>query len=307
VYRKLIVPLDGSSFAEYALATAARLAKASGAEIQLLTVHFPSLFAFDRGAHYDELLRSEERAYLARIGTMFRAETDVTVHGAIRDGVPAEAICEYADWFGDALIVMTTHGRTGVNRAWVGSVADAVMKHSNHAVLMLRPPKAAAPWTGAATADYHRVLVPLDGSAFAEIALAHGVRLAELFGAKLELLRVAEIPQPFVVPFTAPPYAGVPMVPTETIDSIVQHATGYVNDVASRVRAEHPQLIVVTDLVASETPALSIVDIAEQHGVDLVAMATHGRGVSRLVVPSVADKVLRGGPAAVLLVKVASD
>jgi nucleotide-binding universal stress UspA family protein len=97
------------------------------------------------------------------------------------------------------------------------------------------------------------------------------------------------------------------MVPTETIDSIVQHATAYVNGVARRVRGEHPQLSVVTDLVASETPALSIVDVAEEHGVDLVAMATHGRGVSRIVMPSVADKVIRGGPAAVLLVKVASD
>ena len=307
MYRKLIVPLDGSPFAEHALATAARLARASGAELQLLTVHIPVLFAFDRGAHYDELLRSEERAYLARIGTMFRAETDVNVQSAIRDGVPADAICEYADWFEDALIVMTTHGRTGLNRAWVGSVADAVMKHSHHAVLMLRPPKAPAPWSAATVASYDRVLVALDGSTFAETALAHGARLAELFGAKLELLRMAEIPRSFVVPFTAPPYAGVPMVPTETIDSIVQHATAYVNGVATRVRAEHPQLCVVTDLVASETPALSIVNVAEQHGVDLVAMATHGRGVSRIVMPSVADKVIRGGPAAVLLVKVASD
>ena len=307
MYRRIIVPLDGSPFAEHALVTATLLAKASGAEIQLLTVHYPTMFGFDRGAQYDELLRAEERAYLGRIGASYRSETDLVVHQTIRDGTPADAICEFADWFEDALIVMTTHGRTGFNRAWVGSVADAVMRRSHHAVLMLRPADQVIPWKPTMVAEYDRVLVPLDGSHFAEAALAHGARLAELVGAKLELLRVVELPRPFVVPFTSPPYATAPMVPTANIDSLMQSATTYVNDIATEMRSAHPRLTVVTDLIVSDTPALAIVDVAEKHAADLVAMATHGRGVSRLVVPSVADKVIRGGPDAVLLVKVPSD
>lgn len=307
MYSKLIVPLDGSPFAEHALATAALLAKASGAEIELITAHFPPMFAVDRGTTSDDLLRQGEHDYLARIGAAFRSETDLTVRSAVRDGVPADAICEYADWFADALIVMTTHGRTGFNRAWIGSVADAIVKHSRHAVLMVRSTETPAPWTPSSTATLGRVLVPLDGTTFAEEALAHGSHIATLVGSELELLRVVELSHPFVVPFTAPPYAGVPLVPTEAVDSMVESGTSYVAKVATRERNAHPEITVVTDLVVAESPARAIVDVANKHGVDLIAMATHGRGVSRLVRPSVADKVLRGAAGAVLLVKAASD
>ena len=307
MYNNLIVPLDGSRFAEYALGTAARIAKASGAWIHLVTAHSPELFAFDRGADADDLMLVEEQAYLAHIRAQFDAESDLRVDAVIRDGVAADAICEYANCFDDALVIMTMHGRTGFNRAWVGSTADAVCKASHHAVLMLRPPDEPAEWNPAVSTQYARVLVPLDGSSFAETALAHGARLADLFGARLELLHVAELPHPFAFPFTAPSYASAPMLAAENIKSLVKSARSYACEVAARVRKDHPRVTVVTHLVASEAPALAIVDMVRSHGVDVVAMATHDRGVSRIVMPSIADKVLRAGPAAIMFVRAASD
>ena len=307
MYKKVIVPLDGSAFAEQALATATQIAKASGAEIELLTVHFPTLFPHERGTHAEELLRQEEHAYLARIGNAFRSETDLTVRAAVRDGSPAEAICEFADWFEDALIVITTHGRTGFHRSWIGSVADVVMRNSQHAVMMVRPTEAPEPWTPAATVSYRLMMVPLDGSTFAEAALPHATRVAELVGARLELLRVVELPHPFVVPFTTPADASVSLITPETIDALVQTATTYVAETAMRERTMHAALTIGTAVTVSEAPARAILDAANERGADLIAMATHGRGVSRLVMASVTDKVLRGTTAAMLLVRAATD
>ena len=307
MYKKVIVPLDGSAFAEQALATATQIAKASGAEIELLTVHFPTLFPHERGTHAEELLRQEEHAYLARIGNAFRTETDLTVRAAVRDGSPADAICEFADWFEDALIVITTHGRTGFHRSWIGSVADAVMRNSQHAVMMVRPTEAPGPWTPAAPVSYRLMMVPLDGSTFAEAALPHATRVAELLGARLELLRVVELPHPFVVPFTTPADVSVSLITPETIDALVQSATTYVAETAMRERTMHASLTIGTAVTVSEAPARAILDAANERGADLIAMATHGRGVSRLVMASVTDKVLRGTTAAMLLVRAATD
>jgi nucleotide-binding universal stress UspA family protein len=131
--------------------------------------------------------------------------------------------------------------------------------------------------------------------------------VAELVGAKVELLRVVELPHPVVVPPSR--LSDVLLTPTVVVDGLARSGRTYVDSVARRESNAHPGVTIVTDLVVSETPAHTIVDIASKRSVDLIAMATHGCGVSRLVLPCVTDRVLRGGTTggAVLLMRAGSD
>ena len=136
MYRTILVPLDGSAFAEHALPTAAHLAAGAKAPLLLARVHHPPSRL---GATWDEFFRNEEKAYLERIAVRVTQAQPIDVETALLDGDVVEAIRERAEQRADCLIVMSTNGRTGLSRAWLGSVADGVLRQSTRPVLALRP------------------------------------------------------------------------------------------------------------------------------------------------------------------------
>ena len=297
--RSIMVPLDGSELAEQALPVAIALARRASAILRLVRVHEPPPLrpGTPRAAEIDEALRSGEARYLdelvRRIDLAGAAATP-----AVIDGDPAESIGRHALDERMDLIVMATHGRTGVSRAWLGSVADVVVRHAGVPVLLVRPGEQAVGL--AAAPPFTRLLVPLDGSERAEAALEPAVRLATLFGAGLTLLRVVE---PVVA---IPPTYGYPapatMLDQELFQSLVERADNYLVGTAARLRLEHPSLDVRTEVRPAEHVARGILARARPPEVDLVVMSTRGRGASRLFVGSVADKVLRGSVLPLLLV-----
>ena len=309
MFRSLLVPLDGSTFAEQALSAAGAIAMRSGAAVRLVRAHVPigygDLALVER---WEKEHRRDEREYLARTATSFADRFGVETNSALLEDPVAPAICHCAQEKEAALIVMSTHGRTGVSRAWLGSVADAVARHVTIPVLLIRPDSRPGEEIhqpdGEVQLDH--ALVPLDGSPAAEGILEPTVGLAVAFGSAITLIRVVEPVQVLAADYPLPYPIPLGMIDQMATDRLVQSARDYLTSVSNRLRERH-HLDVSIDVRVSERIAPAILEAADERGVDVVAMASHGRGASRLLVGSVADKVLRGGPRAVLLFRPPQD
>ena len=301
MYRTIIVPLDGSTFAEQAVATAAEIAKQSAADLVLARVHESYLYESTDYSHFEDLARQDQETYLAETAEHVERRYGIQAERMLLSGAVAPAICDLALATEAPLIVLSTHGRTGFSRLWLGSVADTIARSATTPVLMLRH-RGQDAGLEAPPHRFERALIPLDGSEFAENALPHALALVESYAVQLRLLRVvAPISAP--TPLYAAPYLPVNEPTEESLEDRVTSAEGYVDAIAARVRRDNRALDLVTDVRVAESPATAILEAVSAHDVDTVVLATHGRGLSRLVIASVADKILRGGPDAVIVVR----
>jgi len=301
MYRSILVPLDGSPFAERALPAALSLARRSSGRVDLVLVHCAFLYVetVDSGLicddWVDQQLRVQEQSYLKSVVQRLSAATTVPVTSTVRDGLVADLICEEATAKSSDLIVMTTHGRGPLSRFWLGSVADALVRRASVPILLMRPQE-----TEAALAQepaFHHVLIPLDGSALAEQVLARAAGLGQQLNADLILLRVVK---PVLYAGHDPTALSEPAV-GQPITGEQQAAAGtYLEKVAMLLRA--PSFQVETRTVLSKQPALAILEEALQQPGTIIALATHGRGgLTRALLGSVADKVIRGATGSVLV------
>jgi nucleotide-binding universal stress UspA family protein len=244
----------------------------------------------------EELTRSAE-AYLSEQARAIRMlGLTVTVRAAV--GEPAECIAEVAQRMDGCLIVMGTHGYSGVRRWMLGSIADRVAHSTTAPVLLVR-----SSVTPTEPPELHRILVPLDGSALAQQALPVAAELARATGSELVLLRVV-LPFDTVVPALSP--LGRPIsVAAELVSEELEGARQQLWLAAQTL--DHGDLQ-VTPIVETGYAADTIVDAALHPHADLIVMATHGRsGVKRWALGSVADKVLHAAKAPVLLVRAQAE
>lgn len=294
----ILVPLDGSPFGEHALPMAVALARRGDIQIALAHVHHlfaPSLAPAGAPVvdpRVDALFREEEEAYLAEVARRIAAVWNGPVMTTLLETPVAEALCQHADLIGARLIVMSTHGRGGLARAWLGSVADRMIRQSKTPILLLHPEDGAPDL--AREPKLHHMLVPLDGSPLSEQILPHATWLGRLVGARCTLLRVIE---PAVRGFVV---NGVePMVDVDAQERAWQQATADLERIANRLRADG--LSVVPEVRVGR-PIAEILECAAEREVDLIAMSTHGHGgLTRLILGSVTDKVLRGAGVPVLV------
>jgi nucleotide-binding universal stress UspA family protein len=303
MYRSLIVPLDGSTFAEQALPIAGAILRRSKASLTLVRVHRPLGYGDEAPAGTcDGDLREWERDYLARAATQVTELYGVKVDTTLLEEPVVPSLCDYVRARDADLVIMSTHGRTGVSRAWLGSVADGVVRQVSVPVLMFRGREdVPIPTPGSATDHFFdRMLLPLDGSRLSEAIVGHAVRLARTFASEIVLLRVVE---PIVAHGPEYPLASpvpITLFDRDTMRQLQELAEKYLEEIAERLRREH-DLKVRVDVRMFESAARAIIDAGAVERAELVAMSTHGRGASRLLVGSVADKVLRAGPHTVLL------
>ena len=308
--KKILVPIDTSPLSELAAWRAAALARTTGATVRLIHVYEPPFPAFDGGhvlyANFLAADRAQHERQLRRIVAEVTRRFGCPCEFVMLTGAPAEVIAKHARDEGADLIVMSTHGRTGMNRAWFGSVADSTVRHSSVPVLMVR---GANPNTAASQSDldpaFRRVMIALDGSDAAEGVLPC---LAEARVSELADERLVEIVHPVPLPLVGYPEAGLVGSITPDIEATEQlkkEAEAYLGGVARRLEREGARKVETTACVAASAgPA--IVAIAREWNADLVAITSHGRGASRLVIGSVADKILRGTNASVLFARTAS-
>lgn len=306
MFRSLLVPLDGSTAAEHALPMALSLARRFEAALRIIHVHRPVWGVHGEGGLYDALLDRELRegvqAYLDGVMQRVSEVTHVPLSSVLLDGFVADAINRHAIDSGVDLIVMTTQGRGPVARFLLGSVADALVRQTTIPMLCVRPQESEPDL--AREPSLRQVLIPLDGSQLAEQILEPAEALAVATHAELALLRVVQ-------PFTPESYApdrrkergispGLLAQLQEVDRQEWKRAEDYLDQLAKglRTRSSTVQLRVVSHV----QPAIAILDDASAHGVDLIAIATQGRGgLKRLLIGSVADKVLRGTTTPVLV------
>jgi nucleotide-binding universal stress UspA family protein len=243
---------------------------------------------------------SEERAYLESVAAELRTGASIQVSFAVVRGGASEMICERAKEIDADLIVMTSHARTGFGRLWLGSVADSVVRNATIPVLMLRPVER-APDREMAKRLFKHVLVPLDGSSMAAEALGPAIDIARASGADVTLIQVVA-PVPLVSAYDVTiPLGYPPLLPDEEATrEVASEAEGELAEIARRLSQEHGINVRSEVIVSARTP-VSIIDYARGHDVDLIAMCTHGRGATRLLIGSVADALLRGSGLPVLL------
>lgn len=298
----ILVPLDGSAFAEQALPVATALAARRDAPLHLVSVYQPfvpieATRAYDR--RLDDERREELRGQLqARAESLAAAVPGGVTHADLEHTDVAAAIIAEGERVGASLVVAATHGRGGLQRAWLGSVADALIRRAPMPVLLVRPREEEGTEAPAPTAPFRRVLLPLDGSERAEQAIAPALSLAATEGAKVRLLRVVKVPPTRVDPeqtFWTP-------LERDAIEEQRAAAMTYLEDVR---RTKVPASVDVdTSVVLHSSPATAIVTQAEAWGADLIAMSTRGLGgLERLVAGSVADKVYRAASVPTLVVR----
>ena len=305
MFHEVLVPLDGSPHSEQALPLAGVIADLAGSHLTLARVHSPigrlarAANGSMRGAPLlagDQLAIDTARRYLEGLARELAPElTGQSIATTVLIGGVSSELLRHARATATDLVVMTTHGRGAVGRAWLGSVADRLVRRSRIPILLLRPGEA-RPAPGAVPTWDH-VLVPLDGSELAAQILTPALALARLTRARVTLLRVVDRA---LLAFGYPPVPhGAVLEPVSAAaDEAV--AREYLDRTAAALRAE--DLDVDTSIIAHPRPAEAILDAAETAGAGLIALSTRGfGGVSRALLGSVADKVLRAATVPVLV------
>jgi len=301
--QKILIPLDGSDLAEMALDPAIRLADRTEATV-VLTAVVSDLPPVPLAAGDGELVsgwfqEEEERAqrYLEGIrkGILIkRPEMEVEIH--VELGPVARTILAHAAESQVDLIALTSHGRGTWQRAWLGSVADEIIRKAHRPVLLLRKDDASRTLFEAADSP-RRVLIPLDGSSAAEQVLDPLTPVLSGSGGRVTLVSV--LLRPFPLASTYLPHA---VEEGTLLEEREKRTRAYLEEVAKRW--DPPGVTVDTAVIASDDVASALLTHAETHDVDLLALSTRGRGgVSRLLMGSVADKLVRGARLPVFAVR----
>lgn len=295
MFKKILVPLDGSRLAECALHAAAVIARAHRAELILLHVPFVREMYPTSVAGYEALVpdyeyeepRDAVQEYLQLL--QMRLQTDTLhVRVLVEDGDEASVILETVAAEAVDLIVMTTHGRTGLTRWVLGSVTERVLRDAPCSVLMLRDDR-----------PIKQLLVTLDGSPLAERAVAPAIAVAQATEAQVTLLAVAEEGRVSLLEA-----AQVDVVVSAETQPDLSEAAMLHDYLAAYCAGRDWHGVDVTQEVAVGSPGAAIIDYAEAHDVDLIAMATHGRsGLRRWIYGSVTTKVMRSAERAMLIVR----
>jgi nucleotide-binding universal stress UspA family protein len=308
MFRSVLVPLDGSPFSESALPLAIAIARRAQAGLHVATVYLPIAPMYDAPmAGFENTigptLRRCSQEYL-ETAVKRLAAAGVPVTSSFLVGDVVECLVNKAADIGAGLVVMTTHGRGPVARAWLGSVADALVRRLPIPLLLLRPHEQ-APDLHVEPAGPQRILIPLDGSTLAEQILEPTLALGKLWEAEYTLVRIIK-----------PPVLGQPdpdgLAVAYHLDEVVvreltalheadrKAAWGYLTDMAELLRRQG--LKVQTRLLVHDQAAPAILEEARTLPADLIALATHGRsGLPRLFLGSVADKVIRAAGVPVLV------
>jgi nucleotide-binding universal stress UspA family protein len=285
MFRTILVPLDGTRFAESALPMASRLARGETSRLHLVLAHqlVPALVGMGEFAlpltNINEDQRSEEISYLANTAADLALAGVGPVEYREAEGPAGPAICEEAIRLGADLVVMTTHGRGGVGRLWHGSVADYVVRHLTIPVLLVHPDH---PKTRSADSALRGILVALDLSEDSEAILEPVETLARITHAPVTLIHVIM----------------EPVLEVWKDGEVARRLDG----IADRLRQRG--LVVSTRIATGINPALTLRDALRESRFDMMAMTTHGAGgLRRFWMGSIADTVVRSAAKPVLVLR----
>ncbi len=304
MFRNVLVPVDGSESAEHALPWALAAAGPTGT-VHLVHVHVAPAPIMIEGVvvsdpTLDRTIRDQEADYMTHLVDRVKtAAPGLTAEARTvdTDEPMADALARVAADVGADLVAMTTHGRGAFARFWLGSVSDEFLRQSPVPVLVLRPKEGTAPPDLAGRPRLAHLIVPLDGSDLAERIVEPAVKVGSAFGADYTLVLVLDsLNDPDAVARIKQPDLPDSVNPTTP----KQRAEEYLDRVARSIGERHGSAR--TTLVREGSPAEVVLGLAGKDPAAGIALATHGRsGLTRLLMGSVADEVVRKAPGPVLV------
>lgn len=298
--RAIIVPLDGSAFAEHALPWGVALARRSKSRLHVVAAleSAPPVAGEATGEMVDRRfatrLRLRLQEYLASTKErLAAADPSLVIVAELLEGRPAPALAAYARTLDADLIVMTTHGHGGLSRLWLGSVSHALLRQADAGVLVVRPREGEGP---PPDPRLRRVLVALDDTPESAHGADAAISLGGTAGVEYVLLHVVTPLHPLVRA----------VVSDEEVErdraAEVQRAEQLLATAQERLRGLGAEVRATVQL--SSNTARAIVGEAEELGADLIVLASKPRApLERLLVGSVSDRVARLSDIPVLLAK----
>ena len=297
MYTRMLIPLDGSKTAENVLPYGRILARTFQIPVELMEVldiaGMASHVAAEKARRLDTVVTEGERSseqYLKKIAGSF---SDVNVRCTVERGRPEDVIIEKAAADKTTLIAMATHGRSGMSRWLLGSIAEKVLRAATNPLLLVRASEEALT---EGEAVLRSIIVPLDGSELAESVLPTAVKFARLFNVGMVLFRTYELP-------ASAYYGRENYLPNyeELKNRVKEQAQDYLDKRIEAIKAEGVQR--VSSVLIEGSGPNEIIDYARKTPNALITMCTHGRsGVKRWVLGSVTEKVVRhsGDPVLVM-------
>ena len=270
IIKRLLVPLDGSSLAESVLPLAAHLAKKINISVTLIHIIEKDAPEKIHGQDHLTLPRQAEK-YLEKVAALdiFKGiSVDFHVHDDSVKDVP-QSIADHSKELNQDLVVMCTHGSSGLHGMLFGSIAQQVIALGNTPVLLINPSRKAS----STSCNFQNFLIPLDGNPEHEQALNFASALAKICEAKINLL-------------VAIPHFGnmsgeltaanmfLPGTTTRMMDMVAHDAQEYLDRLKTRL--EQTGLRVTTNASRND-PANAIIETAKILNADLIILATHGK------------------------------
>jgi len=287
MFKRILVPLDGSALSERVLPIVGQLAGSFGSSIDLVYViptpadEIPEEITAQAAKDGDD--------YLKEMADSLSADVDQSKIGySVQVGHPATKIIEQSESQKDTLILMSTHGYTGLQRLLLGSVAGKVAQAAPTPVLLI-PAEAKSPEGN--LVEFKRVIVPLDGSKVAECVLPYVVSLCKALDMELIVLRSYH-----------PNFPGSSVRMHDVSQIVHDSAENYVKEKVKQLKSEG--LKKVSHKVVRGLAAQQINDFALETPNSLTAMCTHGRhGIGRWMLGSVTNNVIHSSERPVLVIR----
>jgi nucleotide-binding universal stress UspA family protein len=289
-FQRILVPLDFSEPSLSALSLAEAMAKKFGARIRLVhVVEPPKIFSEEKPPYgiWDQYVIDVAREKLSGLAVE-KIDDLIPVDCDIRMGRPHRRICDAALAFNADLIVIATHGRTGLKHLFLGSTAEKVVQHAPCPVLVVRQRDAEK-----RSFSPKKILAPIDFSAGSKAAVDWAVSLAGRFGAEVEAVNVIPVYYPI------DSYATIDL---GLLQAELRQASEkeFSRLLAGFNRREHP----LRTFIRHGRPATEIVEAAKETGADLIVISTHGRtGLDHMLLGSTAEEVVRHADCPVLVAR----
>ncbi len=284
-YYRILVALDGSEAAEFAIPYAVDLARKHDAELLLLYLDYlPAVTSEADQSPDEEQAQGRTQAYLAALRDRLAAEGLKVRDLTVRSRDLSTALYQIIESEHVSLIVMSTQGRTGMVRWLLGGNVEKAVSSLPVPIMLVRP-------------VYHKIVVPLDGSTWSERAIPQAAEIAREHDAELVLIHVYQSPVSEYTPQIA--LAGQQQMAEQTYEQMHEHL------LALRNMLRHQGVRAREYLIRSNNPAQAICDFVEsEEGVSMVVMTTHGRtGLTRWLFGSVAQSVIKKVRCPVTLVR----
>ncbi len=299
MHSKILVPLDGSKTAEKVLPYARYLAGKFKVPVELLAVvdiaDIASHMASEKARFLDTIIEDGVRhctSYLRGVATTF---SDSHITCTVEKGKAEEAIIEKGAADKTMLITMATHGRSGLNRFLLGSVAEKVLRGTGNPLLLIRASEEAK---SEGEATLKSIVVPLDGSELAESVLPTVADMAKALNLEVELFRA------YRIPYNA--YAGDEGFYAGNLEELLASVRDEAREYLDKKAADLRRLGVAKVLCVTKEGFAGdeIISLGRTTPDNLIAMCSHGRsGVKRWVLGSIAETVVRHSDDPVLVLR----